>query len=337
MGKMRKVLGMLVCGSILFGMTGCDAIQKTPEAKQKSVVATVGDEKITLLDVDKQLASYIEQIKSQYKVDDISKSKEASEVLVNYRKSILDSLITQSVYLKKAEELKLVPSDEELNKEVEAKLKNLKELYGDDSKYQEALKNENLTEDELKEELKKSVIVEKVQDHILKDVKVTDEDIKKYYEDNKKTAYTKKSGADMYHILVADEATAKKIKSELDGGAKFSDLAKKYGTDGTKDNGGSLGYVEYEADNMDKDFLAGAKKLKEGEISNPVKTQFGYHIIMVKNVQADGYVEPFDSVKEGIKSNLSQQKNNDAITKANEDWRKDIKIEKKEDNLNLFY
>lgn len=141
----------------------------------------------------------------------------------------------------------------------------------------------------------------------------------------------------MYHILVADEATAKKIKSELDGGAKFSDLAKKYGTDGTKDNGGSLGYVEYEADNMDKDFLAGAKKLKEGEISNPVKTQFGYHIIMVKNVQADGYVEPFDSVKEGIKSNLSQQKNNDAITKANEDWRKDIKIEKKEDNLNLFY
>lgn len=337
MGRMRRVIGMLICSSMLFGMAGCNAIQKTDEAKKKTVVATVGSDKITLEQVDKQLGSYINQIKTQYKVDDISQSEEASKILIDYRKTVLDSLVKQNVLMKKAEELKLIPSEEDLNKQIDERLKTIKDMYSDEAKYQEQLELEDLTEEQLKEEIKKSIITEKVQEDIIKDIKVTDEDIQKYYDENKEKAYTKKAGADMYHILVSDENTAKDIKAKLDGGASFADLAKEYGTDGTKDNGGALGYVEYDATNMDQDFLNGAKTLKEGEISNPVKTQFGYHIIMVKNVQNDGYVEPLDSVKEEIQTNLQSSKNNEAITNKIAEWEKEAKAEKKEDKLDLFY
>ncbi len=82
------------------------------------------------------------------------------------------------------------------------------------------------------------------------------------------------------HILVKDEATAKKVKKELDAGGDFAALAKKYSTDtGSKDKGGDLGYFGEGA--MVPEFEAAAYNLKVGEISEPVKSQFGYHIIKV--------------------------------------------------------
>lgn len=82
------------------------------------------------------------------------------------------------------------------------------------------------------------------------------------------------------HILVKDEATAKMIKQKLDQGADFAALAKQYSTDtGSKDKGGDLGY--FGAGAMVPEFEKAAYSLKVGEISNPVKSQFGYHIIKV--------------------------------------------------------
>lgn len=337
MRKAKKLLQVLICGSLIFSLAGCDMIQKTPDAKKKTVVAQIGNEKLTLKDVDDQLGSYISQIKEQYSVTNIADNEEALSTLKQYRESILDALVQQAVFLKKADELKLKPTDEELNKELESRMTTIKAMYSSDSDFESALKSEDITEDQLKSEIKKSIITEKVQDYITKDVKVTEEDAKKYYEENKEKSYTKGAGADMYHILVADESTAKEIKTKLNNGAKFADLASEYGTDGTKSEGGSLGYVEYDSTNMDSDFLAGAKKLKEGEVSDPVKTQFGYHIIMVKNIHTDKYVQPFDDVKSEIESSLTQTKQQEAITKTTEEWEKEYNVKEHKDKLNITY
>ena len=337
MKKAKKLLQVLICGSIIFSLSGCSMIQKTPEAKKKTVVAKVGDDKITLKDVDDQLGSYITQIKEQYGVKNIADNEEALSALKQYRESLLDALVQQAVFIKKADQLKLKPSDAELNKELESRMKTIKGMYSSDSDYQSALKNENITEDQLKNEIKKSIITEKVKDYITKDVKITEADAKKYYDENKATSYTKNAGADMYHILVADEAKAKEIKTKLDNGSNFGDLAKEYGTDGTKTTGGSLGYVEYDTQNMDSDFMAAAKKLKDGEISGPVKTQFGYHIIMVKNVHNDKYVQPFDDVKSEIESTLAQTKQQEAIQKKTEEWEKEYKVKENKKALELTY
>lgn len=337
MKKAKKLLQVLICGSLIFSLAGCGMIQKTPEAKKKTVVAEVGDQKITLKDVDDQLGSYITQIKEQYGVTNIADNEEALSALKQYRESLLDALVQQAVFIKKADQLKLKPSDEELNKELESRMKTIKAMYSSDSDYQSALKSENITEDQLKSEIKKSIITEKVQDYITKDIKVTEADAKKYYEENKAAKYTKGAGADMYHILVADEATAKTIKTKLDNGANFADLAKEYGTDGTKSEGGSLGYVEYDTQNMDSDFMAAAKKLKDGEVSGPVKTQFGYHIIMVKNIHNDKYVQPFDEVKSEIESTLAQTKQQEAIKTKTEEWEKEFKVKENKKALDLTY
>lgn len=81
------------------------------------------------------------------------------------------------------------------------------------------------------------------------------------------------------HILVKDEETAKRLKSEIDGGADFADVAKKHSLCPSKENGGDLGF--FGKGQMVKEFEDAAFSLEEGEVSAPVKTQFGYHLIVV--------------------------------------------------------
>ncbi|WP_088042458.1 peptidylprolyl isomerase [Bacillus sp. EAC] len=105
------------------------------------------------------------------------------------------------------------------------------------------------------------------------------------------------------HILVKDEATAIKVKKELDAGGDFAALAKKYSTDpGSKEKGGDLGYFGEGA--MVPEFEAAAYKLKVGEISEPVKSQFGYHIIKVVDKKA---VNEKDARAKIAASKLSQE------------------------------
>jgi len=113
------------------------------------------------------------------------------------------------------------------------------------------------------------------------------------------------------HILVADEATAKDILAKLKAGEKFEDLAKQYGTDGTKDSGGSLG--TFGRGDMVKEFEDAAFALKAGEISDVVKTEFGYHVIKLtdKNQGTRTYEEAKDSIKSNLVSEEAQKQIND--------------------------
>ena len=81
------------------------------------------------------------------------------------------------------------------------------------------------------------------------------------------------------HILVSSLDLAKKLKKNIDGGAEFSDVAKKYSICPSSANGGDLGY--FEKGQMVKEFEVVAFSLDVGEVSNPVRTEFGYHLILV--------------------------------------------------------
>ncbi|MEB2494855.1 peptidylprolyl isomerase, partial [Peribacillus frigoritolerans] len=102
--------------------------------------------------------------------------------------------------------------------------------------------------------------------------------------------------------------TAKKVKEELGQGKSFEELAKQYSEDtGSKEKGGDLGY--FTAGKMVKEFEDAAYKLKKDEVSEPVKSQFGYHIIKVTDIKEQ---KPFDEVKGDIKKDLVQKKAQDA-------------------------
>ncbi len=133
---------------------------------------------------------------------------------------------------------------------------------------------------------------------------IKEEEIKAVYDDEaKKVTQTERIRA--RHILVASEKEANDILAKLKDGAKFEDMAKQYSLDGSKDFGGDLGY--FTAPEMVPEFSKAAFSLKVGDISKPVKTDFGWHIIKLED-RKQGAAQPYDQVKDAIRNVLVRKK-----------------------------
>jgi peptidyl-prolyl cis-trans isomerase C len=150
-------------------------------------------------------------------------------------------------------------------------------------------------------ELRRRLVVQRLVREFQKPPEITDEQAKAYYDDNPNLYSTTQIRAS--HILVKDEATAKEILAEVKADpSKFADIAKEKSTDKTSGaKGGDLG--TFGQGRMVPEFERAAFALKQGEISDIVKTQYGYHIIMVTE-RKEGERRPFDTVKEQIKATL---------------------------------
>ena len=133
---------------------------------------------------------------------------------------------------------------------------------------------------------------------------ITDDEIKAAY-DKETAKVTQTERIRARHILVATEKEATDIEAKLKGGAKFEDLAKQYSLDGSKDYGGDLGY--FTAPEMVAEFSKAAFSLKQGEISAPVKTEYGWHVIRLDDRKM-GAAQPYDQVKSAIRNVLVRNK-----------------------------
>lgn len=195
------------------------------------------------------------------------------------------------------------------DKELQATVDQYKKQYGN-----------QYSEDLLKDSAKTSLLVKKATENY---IGVNDKKLKEYYK-------TWKPKVTVSHILVKDEKTAKEVESKLKDGAKFADLAKKYSTDtSNKDSGGKL--QEFGPGTMEPAFEKAAYALKkEGEISQPVKTKYGYHIIkMEKPAEKTTFEKDKDKVKEDyLASKMTQETQTKAISK--EIKAANVKIEDKD-------
>lgn len=125
------------------------------------------------------------------------------------------------------------------------------------------------------------------------------------------------------HILVATNDQADQIIKKLKGGAKFEDLAKSQSIDGSKTNGGDLGW--FTLARMVKPFGDAVKGLKKGEYTQqPVQTQFGWHVIRLEDTR-DVTPPPFDQVKSQLTNGVMRKK----LQAYVDQLKKDAKIEKK--------
>ena len=146
----------------------------------------------------------------------------------------------------------------------------------------------------------------------LDSIKISDKEAKAFYEKNKDIYFKTTPKVKARHILVKDEKTAEKLISELKGlkgkalEEKFAELAKKYSTGPTKVNGGELGW--FDPKQMVAPFAEAVKKLPAGHITlKPVKTRFGWHVILVEEKNSNSYV-PFDKVKDQVIAYLKRVK-----------------------------
>lgn len=147
-------------------------------------------------------------------------------------------------------------------------------------------------------------------------VTIPTEELQQYYNNN--LAKYDSTEVKARHILVRDEAKAKSLYDQVKAKpAKFSELAKANSEDkGSGANGGDLGF--FTRGRMVPEFETAAFALKVGEISQPVKTQFGFHIIIVDERKENG-VKPFEEVKGEIENELKRGKSQEVVTAAIED------------------
>ncbi|MBV7273323.1 peptidylprolyl isomerase [Clostridium thailandense] len=340
MKNIKKIVSAALITMLGFSAVGCNMIAKTPEAIAKSAVAEVNGEKITRSDLDNniQMKQVIAQVKQQYG-ENYEKNDEAKSTLKDQRTKVLDTMITEKVIEQKAKELKVLPDDSKLKDQASKQLDDIKkqQFGNDDTKFQDMLKQQGFTVDSAKQlifdQLKESQIQKNISDYLAKDIKIDDKKIQDYYKANQ-TKYTEKPDTiHLAHILVKTEDEAKKVKERLDKGEDFAKVAKEVSQDpGSKDKGGDLGTVNYVNSGMDATFMAAALALKEGTISAPVKTQFGYHII--KSIKKTEYpVKKLETVKDQIKQELLEQEKSTLVSQKTSEWQKAAKITKYEKNL----
>ncbi len=340
MKNIKRLVAAAFITVFAFSTVGCNMIEKTPEAIANSTVATVNGEKITRGDLDKDpnTIQLLSQAKQQYGAD-YAKNDEVVSAIKTQKEQVLENIITTKVIEQKAKELKLLPDESKLKSDMDKKIDDIKKqnFKGDTSQFDAALKAQGFTEESFKtmflSQLKTQAIETNVSNYLAKNVKITDKQIKDYYNANKDKYTEQPDKMHLAHILVKTKDEAQKVKARLDKGEDFAKVAKEVSQDtATKDKGGDLGFVNYNDSGYDAQFMAGAKALKEGAISNPVQSSFGYHII--KCIKKQEYpVKDFNKVKDEIKKQLESDQKSKLVSQKVQEWKKAASITKKEKNI----
>lgn len=296
----KKIIALVLATSFLFSAcandkakdkkeNGSNETQTSESAKKENLpddaVAIVGGDKITKDSYKDEMSFYSAMLASQQQL----------------KPSIVQMLVQD----------KLIADDMKKNnvkvddKELDDKFLQYIQQFGGQEKFDKMLEDYNMSSDKFKETIKKDQIYQKHRDWFEKKHPVSDKDAKKYFDEHKETLAQVKAS----HILVADEDTANEVKKKIDDGADFAELAKEYSKDTANSNkGGDLGY--FTKDKMVKEFADKAFSMKKGEVSEPVKTSYGYHIIKV-----DDKKDTADSLKDDISKALNDKKYSDYLTK----------------------
>lgn len=226
-------------------------------------------------------------------------------------------------------ELKNLPDfAQKIFEESGGKEKFLNELVKKELLYQEALKK-GLDKDaeylkKLEEFKKISLIGQLLEKEIESKTKVTEQEIKNYY-DTHKEAFSPFSQIRVSLILVKTEEEARNISERLKKGEDFAKVAMKISIDpGSAKSGGDLGFLS--KGQMTPELEAVAVRLKTGEISEPLKTKFGYQIIKVTGKKLGKVVE-FEKVKSLISQHLSSEKQKEVFDSYIESLKKSYKID----------
>ncbi|WJE55759.1 peptidylprolyl isomerase (plasmid) [Bacillus cereus] len=219
--------------------------------------------------------------------ENIATSKSGNLTQEEFNKELKETagkVVLQQTMLNKILLDKYKVSDDEAKKKVE----ELKKQMGDNFKAyltQAGAKDE----DDLKKKIKSQIAFEKAVK-----ASVTEKEIKNLYKPKLKAS----------HILVKDEKTAKEIKEKLNNGEDFAVLAKQYSEDpGSKEKGGELS--EFGPGETNPEFEEAAYKLEAGQVSDPIKSSHGYHIIKLTEKKE---LKPFDQEKDNIRKELEQKR-----------------------------
>ena len=247
---------------------------------------------------------------------------------------IMPQLVGIEIAKAYAKEHNITVSDEEVDKEIS----KIKQQVGDQARssgqdmsnqkaYEQALKQNNITEDQLRDDIRENLPVQKVQQKVAGNAEPSDEEVRKYYEKNKVAQFTTPEQVCVRHILFNKDQKqkAEDVKKQLENGGDFAKLAKEDSQDpGSAAKGGDLGCLG--KGETVPDFEEAAFGAEQDEIVGPVQTQFGYHVLEVTEAKPK-QTRPLSEVESQIRSQLSTEKQSEAFSKWLEEQKKQRDVE----------
>jgi peptidyl-prolyl cis-trans isomerase C len=246
---------------------------------------------------------------------------------------ILPQLVNVEVAKAYAQEHNITVSD----KEVDQELAKLKEQVGDQARasgqdvsnqeaYEQALKQNNITEDQLREDIRENLPVQEVQEKVTGAAEPSNKEIQNYYEKNKEAQFTTPEQRCVRHILFNKDQKekAEDVKQQLENGGDFAKLAKENSQDpGSAVNGGDLGCLG--KGETVPEFEQAAFGAEQGEIVGPVQTEFGYHILQVTDIKPE-QARSLQEVESQIRSQLASEKQSEEFNKWIEEQKKERNV-----------
>lgn len=332
--NIKKYMSVALAGVMALSIAGCNIIERTPESIGKTVLAKVDGDKITKADLDEEMKAVLEQYKSYYG-DDYESNDSLKDTLKEARQNYLNYLIEEKVLLKAADELGVTPSDDDIDTFVQEQMDKYKKYNNDDEdQFEEYLDSIGFTVDSFKEYLKKQCIVQAAIDKWVEDVDATDDEIETYYNDNI-DSYKEKPGAYVTHILFTGdnaEANAKKAQEYAKDGKSLEDISK---MDEFKDvcSYEDLGHKNFENSGLVTEFENAFKALPAGQVSDPVQTSYGWHIIYNTKVNTEEKTPTLDEVKDEVKEKVLSTKKQDEYNNKMEEYKEKYKTKTYEDKL----
>lgn len=274
--------------ALAFAALAAAALAGGPTGAAERIAAIVNKSVILSSDVDDQT----QQAAARFNVDP---SDSAS--MKKLRKEVLDQLVEKQVILAEATRLGVVVPPKDVNEAVNQEIEQLKERLGGNQAFQAALTQEKTTEAALRKRYEPDVkdqlvIMRTVGREVQNKVTVTDAEVRAYYQANRDSIAKKPESLKLAHILVAFEPDSQQVRrarvradsirnvlAKPGKAATFADMAAQLSDDPSGRRGGDLG--TFGKGDMVPEFEEVAFALKPMEISNPVRTRFGYHVIQV--------------------------------------------------------
>jgi foldase protein PrsA len=278
-------------------------------------IAQVKDTAITQQEFD----NLLEQARRSYKTRKQKFPEAGTQDYQTLKNQAVQYLVQRVEFQQEADDLGIKITDAE----IAARLKQIKKQYfgGNEARYEKQLKEQGLTEEQVREDIEAQLIQEKIFKKVTGDVKVSDAAVKKYYDDHQ-SQYGVPEQREVAHILVKKKSLADDLYKRIKAGEDFAKLAKKYSQDpGSKKLGGKLTISKGQTVGP---FDQTSFLLPVGGVSHPVKTDFGYHVIKALGPVKPAKVTPFSKVKASIRQQLLQQKKNEAMSTWSDKLKKDF-------------
>jgi peptidyl-prolyl cis-trans isomerase C len=331
-GHRTKCCFMLLTGIMLaFSPAGVSTagsdIKNDSAGKGGEIVARVNGQPI----YRETLAPFAEQELKKFRKFGMSR-KTSPEVMKQMDKRALDRIIDEVLLVQESQQIKIDDIDERVDEEI----RKLEIKYGGEKKFNDYLASKKLTMDELRDNIRKRIYVNKyLEEKGIRNPVVPEEEIKKYYEETK-NEYRRDEYVRASHILIkvdenasqeeidAARKQAVKVREEIMNGRDFADAAREYSDDARAENGGNLNYIT--RGYMPPEFDSAAFPLKKGEVSDVVRTKFGFHIIKV-NDRKPGGIPTYDEMKDFLGKYLQEELSKKKLLSHMEELKTKAKIE----------